>query len=133
MLASKQLIQKPCGIDADPGGVNAKLFPFQRDFVRWALRKGRSAIFADTGLGKTLMQIEWARMVGGRVLIVSPLAVAEQTVAEGEKIGVRVHYARRGEDAGPGVTITNYEMAEHFRDIEWNGLKVSTVEGHERC
>lgn len=122
MLASKQLVQKPCGIDADPGGINAKLFPFQRDFVRWALRKGRSAIFADTGLGKTLMQIEWARMVGGRVLIVSPLAVAEQTVAEGEKIGVRVHYARKGEDAGPGVTITNYEMTEHFRDIEWNGI-----------
>ena len=81
----------------EPDGVNEALFPFQRDIVRWALRRGRAAIFADCGMGKTPMQLEWARHVaahtGGRVLILAPLAVAQQTVAEGVKFGVPVRYA----------------------------------------
>lgn len=90
------------------------LFPHQRDLVRWALRKGRAAIFADTGLGKTAMQIEWARHVSahGRVLILAPLAVAQQTVAEGSRFGVAMAYRR--EDAGDLITVTNYEMMDRF-------------------
>ena len=66
------------------------LFPHQRDLAEWALRRGRAAIFADTGLGKSRMQLAWADMVhretGGDVLILAPLAVAEQTAEEGQSI-----------------------------------------------
>ncbi len=101
------------------GGINNvvirdHLFPHQRDLVRWALAKGRAAIFADTGLGKTAMQVEWARLVSahGRVLILAPLAVAQQTVAEATRFGVSMAYRRA--DAGDLITVTNYEMMEHF-------------------
>ena len=96
----------------DPGEPHPMLFPFQRDLVRWAVRKGRAALFADTGLGKTLMQVEWARLMGERTLIVAPLSVARQTVREAEKIGVPVAYTRG--DLLDGISITNYEMVEHF-------------------
>ena len=80
------------------------LFPFQRDIVAWALRKGRAAIFADCGLGKTPMQLTWARNVclktGGRVLIVTPLAVGHQTVREGEKFGIECRISPPPEPSG---------------------------------
>ena len=80
-IDSKSASSKASGLD--PDSLAQHLFPFQSDLVRWALRRGRAAIFADTGLGKTFMQIEWARHVSrhGRVLILTPLAVAQQTVA----------------------------------------------------
>jgi len=97
--------------------VHPMLFDFQRAIVQWALRRGRAAVFADTGLGKTLMQVEWARHVhahtGGEVLIFAPLAVAQQTVCEARKIGVDIAYTRRPESAS-GICITNYEMLDHF-------------------
>ena len=62
--------------------INLKLFDWQRDIVRWALRIGKSAIFAERGLGKTAMELTWAdevaRYTGGKVLILTPLAVAHQ-------------------------------------------------------
>ena len=85
--------------------------------VQWALRKGKAAIFADTGLGKTAMQCEWAKQVqnhtGGRVLILAPLCVSLQTVREGKKFGVDIRYLRE-DDYNDGIIITNYEMLEHF-------------------
>lgn len=98
------------------------LFPHQRDLVRWALRKGRSAVFADTGLGKTAIQIEWARHVSrrGRVLILAPLAVAQQTVAEGARFGVDMAYRR--EDTGDLITVTNYEMMGRFDLSAFTGV-----------
>jgi hypothetical protein len=91
------------------------LFPHQRDLVGWALRKGRCALFADTGLGKTAMQVEWARHVAkvGRVLILAPLAVADQTVREAARFGVDARYLR-ADDGQPGIVVANYEMLEHF-------------------
>lgn len=98
--------------------INEMLFPFQRDIVRWACELGRAAIFADTGLGKTAMQAEWARLVcehsGGNVLILAPLCVAHQTVREGEKFGVKINYCRNQSAVVQGVNITNYEMLSHF-------------------
>ena len=82
-LDDKAIVDPPTGIE--PGPLNAKLYDFQRDITRWALRRGRAAIFADCGMGKTPMQLEWARQVPGDVLILAPLAVAQQTVREGEK------------------------------------------------
>jgi len=110
------------GIDIDVADINAALFPHQRDLVAWSLRKGRSAIFADTGLGKTPMQLEWAKHVSkqGRVLIIAPLAVAQQTVEEGKRFGVEVAYRR--EDAGDLITITNYEMVGAFDPSAFVGV-----------
>ena len=106
----------------EPGKINKKLFAYQADLVRWALRRGRAALFADTGLGKTFMQIEWADQVSkkGRVLILAPLAVAEQTVKEAKNIGVKVKYCRK--DEGDLITITNYEMVEHFDVANFIGV-----------
>lgn len=121
-LESKRLTVPLSGIDVEDGAINSLLFHFQRDLVRWAARKGRAAIFADTGLGKTLMQLEWARLIGGRVLIVAPLTVARQTVGEGQKLELRVHYTRSGEDLSPGINITNYEMMAHFNPSDFTAV-----------
>lgn len=105
------------------GKLHEALFPFQRDITSWALRRGRAAIFADTGLGKSLMQLEWARHVSahGRVLILAPLAVAEQTVAEGKRFGIASRYARSMSDA-QAITVTNYEMLSHFDAASFVGI-----------
>jgi superfamily II DNA or RNA helicase len=114
-LERKHMIVRPVGFDRDPDTLHPALFPFQRALVAWSLRKGRAALFCDTGLGKTLMQLVWANEVPGRVLILAPLAVARQTVREGAKWGIDVTYARNQNDAAEtGITITNYEMLPHF-------------------
>ena len=102
------------------------LFPHQRDLAAWALRRGRAAIFADTGLGKSRMQLAWAdtvcRETGGDVLILAPLAVAEQTAEEGESIGVSVTHAREADDVQPGITITNYDRLHKFDAARFAGV-----------
>lgn len=114
-LATKRLVVSSSGREIQDGDINQLLFPFQRDLVRWAVRKGRAAIFAGTGLGKTFCQLEYARLIGKRSLILAPLAVARQTIREGLKLGTTVTYARSQEQSAPeGITITNYEMMEHF-------------------
>ena len=89
------------------------LMPHQGDLAAWALRKGRAAIFADTGLGKTRMQLAWAQSVsektGFPVIVLCPLAVAEQTKSEGAAIGVDVAHCRAGGDVKPGVNVINYD------------------------
>ena len=106
--------------------LNPKLYQFQRDIVRWALAKGRAAIFADCGLGKTPMQLEWATQVhkrmGGYVLILAPLAVSSQTVAEGIKFGVDVTLCEKAEDLKPGINITNYEKLDKFAGCKFSGV-----------
>ncbi|AKF08864.1 DEAD/DEAH box helicase [Sandaracinus amylolyticus] len=100
------------------GDLDARLFHFQRDCVRWALERGRAALFEDCGLGKTRQQLEWARHVAahaGRVLIFAPLAVAQQTIREGANIDVPVAYARDMDEAGAApIVITNYERLDRF-------------------
>lgn len=106
--------------------LNRALFEFQRDLVRWALARGRAAIFADCGLGKTLMQLEWAHRVvehtGSPVLIVAPLAVAQQTVAEGQKFGIDARYIRDEAEGIRDITVCNYEMLEHFSAHKYAGV-----------
>lgn len=113
-LQSKRSITHASGIEIDLIDLNQMLFPFQRTLVQWALRKGRAALFADTGLGKSFMQVEWARLTGQRTLVLAPLSVARQTVSEAAKIGIHVHYTRSGRDLIDGINITNYEMIRHF-------------------
>lgn len=116
-LRTKRQIVLSCGPIVSAAQIHLKLFPFQRDLTRWAIRKGRAAIFADTGLGKTFMQLEWGRLVtDGRVLIVAPLSVSRQTIREAVKIGLEVIYSRSG-PAGR-ITITNYEMLDRFNPAE---------------
>jgi SNF2 family DNA or RNA helicase len=116
-LAAKRSLAEPSGFDVAPEALNPALFDFQRELVGWALRQGRAALFADTGLGKTAMQLEWARLIhertGGDVLILTPLAVSHQTVAEGAKFGVDVHRSMDGV-AHRGITVTNYERLHYF-------------------
>lgn len=121
-LSGKSHVAAPVGIEIDPGKLNPMLFDFQRDIVKWALRRGRAAIFADCGMGKTPMQLEWAHRVGGNVLILAPLAVSQQTIREGQKFGIDVHYCRSQDMSKPGINITNYEMLEHFDPSQWNGI-----------
>ena len=125
-LAQKQVTCEPSGFAVGKSDLNPALFPFQRDIVAWALRRGRAAIFADCGLGKTPMQLEWAHRVvletGGRVLIVAPLAVSQQTCREGEKFGIAVRYARDQSQVANGITITNYEMLDRFDSGAFSGV-----------
>jgi hypothetical protein len=101
------------------------LFPFQRELVDWAVRMGRSAIFADCGLGKTPMQLTWAenirRHTGKPVLIVTPLAVSFQTEREAAKFGLEAAVSRTGQVIA-GMTITNYERLEKFTPADFGGV-----------
>jgi len=114
-LKHKAITVADCGFEAD---VPDFLYPFQAHIVKWALRKGRAAIFADCGLGKTPMQLAWAdavsRKTGKPVLIFAPLAVAEQTQREGDKFSIPVNVCETEVDILPGVNVTNYQKLHHF-------------------
>lgn len=114
-----------------PSGIEVEtdikdLFPHQKDLVNWALKRGRCAIFADTGLGKSRMQLAWAYTVNketkGDILILAPLAVASQTVSEGEQIGIKVNYCKDDSDLKPGLNITNYDRLHLFDCSKFVGV-----------
>lgn len=119
-LKDKHLSDPVTGLAKVPK-LNPMLFDFQHDIVSWALRRGRACIFADCGLGKTPMQLEWAKHVPGNILIVAPLAVSQQTIREGVKFGVEVNHSQEGAVAGK-ITITNYERLHHFNPADFNGI-----------
>lgn len=125
-LAGKRKRIEPVGFDVADSAINQRLFPWQRDIVKWALRRGRAALFEDCGLGKTPQQLEWARHVcehtGGNVLILAPLAVSQQTKREGAKFGVPVTVCETDEDVGTGVNITNYEKLHKFKPARFTGI-----------
>lgn len=101
------------------------LFPFQRALVEWAVRKGRAAIFADCGLGKTPMQLVWAQNVVEKtckpVLVLTPLSVGAQTVREGHKFGIECAQSRDGSIAAP-ITVTNYQQLHKFDWQKFGGV-----------
>lgn len=125
-IQSKLTHHNPSGFV--PSGLPSSLFDFQSIIVDWAVRLGRAAIFADTGLGKTAMQLAWAdqvqRHTGKPVLILAPLCVANQTVREAARLGIEdVRYARTKALAlGARIVVTNYEILEHFDGLEWAGV-----------
>lgn len=112
-LARKRRTATPVGPDVATSDVHPMLHDWQAELVRWAVRTGRAAMWADTGMGKTVMQVEWARLSGETSLIVAPLAVCQQTVREAAKVGVTASYTRDG-IPGPGLWITNYEQVHKF-------------------
>ena len=121
-LSNKKLVVRPSGIDVEC--LHPKLFDFQQDLVKWALKKGKAALFTMTGTGKTLMQCEWARHVSqrGNVLILAPLAVSRQTTREARKIDMELTLCRSQDDVRPGVNITNYEMLHKFEPDKFAGI-----------
>lgn len=119
-LERKLFTFESSGFDVSKASLNDNLFDFQRDIVAWALRKGRAAIFCDCGMGKSIMQLEFANKVPGNVLILAPLAVAQQTIREADKFGIAAVYSRRPIDAK--ITVTNYEMLEHFDAGSYAGI-----------
>jgi hypothetical protein len=108
----------------EPGELPSLLYPFQTDLVRWACRRGQAAIFADCGLGKSLMQIEWSRQMtaaGGQALIVAPIAVGHQTIAEGQKLGVDIIRADEPRNDAR-FQITNYERLHKFIGAPYDAI-----------
>jgi hypothetical protein len=107
-----------------PEAVHEKLFDWQKEIVQWSLEKGRAAIFADCGLGKTPMQLEWARLVSHSqskpVLILAPLAVAPQTVREAEKFDIEVQ--RSSGEVNGNIIVTNYEKLHHFNPSDFSAV-----------
>jgi len=124
-LEKKQFRQFTAGFDV--GELNSNMKPHQVAIVRWALKRGRAAIFADTGLGKTLMQLEWANQISHKtekpVLLLAPLAVGKQTEEECAKFGVtsKAKYMRQF-DLTHRIVITNYEMLDNFDPSDFAGI-----------
>ena len=116
-LDAKRRVDPMTGL-ADLPALPSVLFGFQHDIASWALRRGRAALFAGTGLGKTLMELAWgqaiATVTGGMVLLFAPLAVSAQIIREAAKFGIPARLVRCQAECGPGINVTNYQKIEHF-------------------
>ena len=117
-LETKQIKTVNSGFSIEKSDINPMLFGFQSDIVKWAIEKGKACIFADCGLGKTPMQLEWAYKVNQKenkpVIIFAPLAVSLQTKREGEKFNIPVNICASQSDIVNGINITNYEKIDKF-------------------
>jgi len=124
-LKNKQLLLSPSRFKPTLK-FNEALFPFQKDITKWALLKGKACLFEGCGLGKTIQQLEWSRHVAhkekGAVLIVAPLAVAQQTKFEGKKFGYVVNICSSDSDVKKGINITNYEKLHKFKSNKFCGV-----------
>jgi hypothetical protein len=125
-LESKRVVDPMTGI-ADPGELPSFMKPHQRDITQWALRRGRFAVFAGTGLGKTIMELVWAHRVaqytGKPVLIFAPLAVSAQHIREAAKFGLDAELAKAQSDIScAGVFVTNYQKMNHFDMSAFGGV-----------
>jgi hypothetical protein len=124
-VQKKYELDVPTGLK-NPPPLNDALFDFQKDIVNWALRRGRAALFAGTGLGKTIMSLAWAdaivRSQNCKALIITPLAVAAQFVREADKFGIEAMQVKTGADVKSGINITNYEKLQHFDLTEFGAI-----------
>lgn len=124
-LARKRITDPPTGINSPPD-MPAVLFDFQADITRWALRRGRAAVFAGTGLGKSLIELAWAEAIhaetGKNILHLAPLAVSAQLVREADKFGFAARQVRTQSDCLPGTSITNYQKLDHFDLSQFGGV-----------
>lgn len=135
-LGRKAIIDPMTGIENVPE-LPSCLFPHQRDIVAWALRRGRAALFAGTGLGKSLMELAWGQVVnahtGKPILHLAPLAVSNQMVREASKFGIAAHLGD-----GEGICITNYQKLDHFDLSRFGGIILDessilkSTDGHYR-
>jgi len=115
-LKKKQKVHIMSGFDIDDNQLNSNMFDFQKFIVKRSLKAGKYAIFADCGLGKTLMQLEWANQVckytNGKVLILAPLAVVGQTMQEGSKFGIDMS----------NIDVQNYEQIDNIDCTIYSGI-----------
>lgn len=122
-IESKQKRHIECGIDVDTSELNPNMFDFQKHIVRHAVKKGRYAIFAECGLGKTLMQLSWAdalvNRLGIKVLVLCPLAVSAQTVMEGSKFGIDICKYGHGD---AHIQVSNYEQIDNIDIGRFSGI-----------
>lgn len=140
-LAAKAIVDPPTGI-ANPRDLPEALFDFQRACTEWALRRGRGALFAGTGLGKSLMELSWAdaihRETQGDVLHLAPLAVSAQLGREAGKFGLAARVVKAGRDCEPGTSITNYQKIDRFDLSRFAGVILDessilkSTDGHYR-
>ena len=140
-LARKRIADPATGMASVPA-LPGFLKPHQRDIASWALRRGRSAVFAGTGLGKTLIELIWAsevaRYTGKPVLGFAPLAVSAQHIREAERFGIDAAIARAQDDVRSGVIITNYQKIDHFDLASFGGVVLDessilkSTDGHYR-
>lgn len=140
-LASKRRLDPATGIE-NVGELPSFLFDFQRDITRWAIRRGRAAIFAGTGLGKTAMELVWGdyihRETGVDIIYFAPLAVTAQIIREAEKFGVPAKHVHTQEECVPGLNVTNYQKLDHFDMSKFGGVILDessilkNVDGHYR-
>jgi DNA modification methylase len=126
-IDSKNRKLEQSGFDVPSEWLHPSLFDYQEHIVRIALSKGRFAVFANTGLGKSLMQLAWANCVnrhtGKPVLILAPLGVARQTAnTESVKWGIPVTYCLSGDDVTGGINVTNYERLGNFDASVFSGI-----------
>lgn len=112
-LQNKSIVDPDTGLNDIPE-LNETLFPVQVPIVKWALRRGRAAIFANCGLGKGLMQMEWADKQPHECIIAAPLAVAQQFVREAQKFGIDLAYAKNQSEVTKRLTVTNYDRLDDF-------------------
>lgn len=128
--AARHAYAGPAGFQVAPDSLHPSLRPDQRAVVAWALEQGRAALFVNTGGGKTFDQLEWARVISqkaaGKVLILAPLVVADQTVREAnERWGIPVRYVRNQADADAAperIVVSNYEVMHHFNADHFTGI-----------
>ena len=125
-IVGKSRRAEPCGIDIDTSAMSDVLFPFQASIVRWAINRGNAAIFAGCGLGKTIMQLEWAHHVAaqfGPVLLLTPLAVTRQTEREATRFGYNAKACDDPCEMGDAdIIITNYEKLDRFDPAAFAGV-----------
>lgn len=140
-LATKAIVDPPSGI-AEPSGLPESMFDFQKACTTWALRRGRAALFAGTGLGKSLMELAWAdavhRETGGDVLHLAPLAVSAQLGREARKFGLAARVVRARGECEPGTSITNFQKLDRFDLSRFAGVILDessilkSTDGHYR-
>ncbi len=140
-LARKAIVDQATGLSGDIL-LPEVMFPFQRDITAWALKRGRAAIFAGTGLGKSLMELAWAdaihRETGKDILHLAPLAVSSQMVREADKFQIVARQVRAQSDCLAGTNVTNYQKLEHFDLSRFGGVILDessilkNVDGHYR-
>lgn len=140
-LDRKRMVDPATGLVSVPD-LNASMFAFQHDITAWALRRGRAALFAGTGLGKSLMELSWAdaihRETGKAILHLAPLAVSAQMVREAVKFGITAHLSHSQAQCDDGINISNYQKLEHFDLSQFGGVILDessilkSTDGHYR-
>lgn len=127
-IRSKRVAAKPAGFEVANSDLNSRMFPWQADITRVSLRRGRAAVFADCGLGKSLIALEWARKVtehtGKPVIMLAPILVGWQMVEEAAKFSVDapIRVCKSQDDVRDGINVTNYERLHLFDASAFGGM-----------